>query len=238
MKATVVFDNYLHSPALKTEWGFSCMIQGLEKTILFDTGSDGTLLLSNMKILDLDVTQIDTVMISHDHWDHTGGLNELLNTHQNVDVYVLPSFSGTLKKGIEATHAHLKEDKSPTELCSHAYSTGMLGTTIKEQSLVIKTSHGLIVITGCAHPGVVHIIETAKNYFKQNIFMVFGGFHLGGYADSHLLHVIKDFRGLGVEKAGPCHCSGDRCRELFKEEYKDDFMTIGAGTVIEINSVP
>lgn len=236
MKIVIVFDNYLYNPELKTEWGFSCMIEGLKKTILFDTGSDGTLLLSNMRTLDAHVKKIDTIVISHDHWDHTGGLQEILNENHNVDVYVLPSFSEALKGSIEATGAHLREAKNPTELCSRAYSTGVLGTTIQEQSLVIKTNNGLVIITGCAHPGIVYIVETAKNYFKQNVFMVFGGFHLGGYADHQLIKIIEDFRKLGVEKAGPCHCSGGRCRELFKQEYKDDFLHIGAGTVIEINS--
>jgi 7,8-dihydropterin-6-yl-methyl-4-(beta-D-ribofuranosyl)aminobenzene 5'-phosphate synthase len=59
MKITIVFDNYLHNPELKTEWGFSCLIEGFEKNILFDTGSDGEILLENMQKLKLDPKKTD-----------------------------------------------------------------------------------------------------------------------------------------------------------------------------------
>jgi 7,8-dihydropterin-6-yl-methyl-4-(beta-D-ribofuranosyl)aminobenzene 5'-phosphate synthase len=64
--------------------------------------------------------------------------------------------------------------------------------------------------------------------------LVIGGFHLGGAGDSKLRDIIKSFRELGVKKAAPCHCSGDRTRELFKEEYGEDFIANGVGMIIEI----
>ena len=234
MEIITLFDNYLHNPELKTEWGFSCLIEGLEKTILVDTGSDGVLLLSNMRKLDLVTKKIDTIFISHDHWDHTGGLKEILKENANVDVLALPSFSKNLKSSITVTGAHLKENKGPNKICSHVYSTGTLGAAIEEQSLVIETEKGLVIITGCAHPGIVNIIKTAKDTLKQNVFLVFGGFHLGGYPHVELKRIIEQFQNLGIEKAGPCHCSGVRCREMFTNAYKGNFVNIGVGKIIEI----
>ena len=119
------------------------------------------------------------------------------------------------------------ENDSLKLLFPHIYTTGSLGTTIQEQSLVLETENGLIVITGCAHPGVVKIIQHVREHFDQEIHMVFGGFHLGGVNDIVLESIISQFRGMEVRKAGPCHCSGERCRELFEKEYAEDFLKLG-----------
>ena len=79
------------------------------------------------------------------------------------------------------------------------------------------------------------MIEKTKEMFPdQNIYLTLGGFHLSEVSDSELRSIIKDFRELGVQKTAPCHCSGDRCRELFKEEYGDNFIGNGVGKVINI----
>lgn len=234
MKITIIFDNYPHNPELKTEWGFSCLIEGFENTLLFDTGGDGKILLDNMKYLGIDPNKIDKLLISHDHWDHTGGLQSFLEKKSNVDVYMLPSFSNGIKDIARSKGAHLIESHTAEKLCSHIHTSGTLGTTIKEQSLIIETQKGLVIITGCAHPGIVNIIESVQKRFNQEINMVFGGFHLGGYTDSDLKNIIAQFRRLKVLNAGPCHCSGDRCRELFVNAYKDNFLNIGVGKIIQI----
>jgi 7,8-dihydropterin-6-yl-methyl-4-(beta-D-ribofuranosyl)aminobenzene 5'-phosphate synthase len=233
---TILYDNYPFDDRLKTEWGFSCLIEGLEKTILFDTGGNGAVLMDNIEKLVVNPDEIDAVFLSHEHWDHTGGLQDFLQHNQKVVVYLLASFPESIKNIITHAGATFVEITSPTYFCERAGTIGELGTSINEQSLVIETDDGLVIVTGCAHPGIVHIIEAVKNYFGKNVYMVFGGFHLGGYSDSELMKMIQDFRKLGVVKVGPCHCSGDRCRTLFKDEYKDDFVEIGAGKTILINS--
>lgn len=91
-----------------------------------------------------------------------------------------------------------------------------------------------MIIIGCAHPGIVDILKKVKKLYHEEIFLVLGGFHLSGTSDFELKGIIKDFRELGVRKVAPSHCSGDRTRELFKEEYKDDFIENGVGKVIHI----
>lgn len=234
IKITIIYDNNLFNPELKNEWGFSCLIEGFEETILFDTGGDGEILLDNMKNLGIDPKNIHKLLISHDHWDHAGGLKPLLRENPALDIYVLPSFSNDTEDIVLEYGAHLFEIDSPQVLFPHVYTTGILGTIIREQSLVIETKNGLVIITGCAHPGIVNIVQHVKKILNQKIYMVFGGFHLAAASDSELKNIIAQFREMEVEKVGPCHCSGDRCRELFADEYKEDYLNIGVGKIIKI----
>ena len=101
--------------------------------------------------------------------------------------------------------------------------------------MIVNTNKGLVVITGCAHPGIVNIIKKTKEIFpKEEIYLVIGGFHLAGFSDSELKNIINDFKKLGVQITAPCHCSGDRTRELFKEEYGENFIENGVGKIINI----
>lgn len=231
MRLTILFDNFPYKEGLKTSWGFSCLINN---DFLFDTGGDGEVLLYNMKKLKIDPKKIERIFISHDHWDHTGGLSQVLKETQNPKVYILKSFSESTKIKIENQGAEKIEMNKSENLFDDFYSTGELGTWIKEQSLVIKSPKGLIVLTGCAHPGVVNIITRVKEIFKEEIYLVMGGFHLGGYPRKEILEIILNFQDLGVKKVGPSHCTGDRPREFFKQEYRDDFIEVGVGKVIEI----
>jgi len=212
-----IYDNYQINPELRIGWGFSCLIKIDGKSILFDTGGDAETLLYNMEKMKINPKDINFVFISHSHGDHTGGLEGILKIKPDLKVYKPNSFS--------------KE----TEISGSIWTSGPLGAWIKEQSLIISSKKGLVIITGCAHPGVVNIIKKTKEIFpNENIYLVLGGFHLSQASDSELRSIIRDFKELGVQKVAPCHCSGDRCRELFKQEYQDGFIENGAGQIIEI----
>jgi 7,8-dihydropterin-6-yl-methyl-4-(beta-D-ribofuranosyl)aminobenzene 5'-phosphate synthase len=106
---------------------------------------------------------------------------------------------------------------------------------IKEQSLVLDTERGLVLMTGCAHPRIVRIIDRVRDVFKKNIFMALGGFHLAGFEKAEIREIIRKFRSSEIQKVGLAHCSGDEARTLFQEEYQDDFIKVGVGTKIEIS---
>lgn len=89
------------------------------------------------------------------------------------------------------------------------YTSGVMEGWIKEQSLVLDTEKGLVVITGCAHPGIVNILLKVKELFKKDIYCVFGGFPLAGFDKAEIKEIIAKLRGLGVQKVGPSHCSGE-----------------------------
>ncbi len=233
----VSYDNNPYKERLTTAWGFSCVIRGTEKTILFDTGGDGSILLANMKELDINPKEIDLVVLSHIHGDHVGGLPSFLGKNPEVVVYLPKSFPKGFKDGVKEYGAKIIEVQEPLKICQEVYSTGELGTGIKEQSLIIHTEKGLIVITGCAHLGIVKIINKVKDLFKNTVLLVMGGFHLGGESKGEIENIISSFRKLGVSYVGPCHCSGDAARQLFKEEYAENFINVGVGRVVTMNDL-
>ena len=128
----------------------------------------------------------------------------------------------------------LVEVHKPLEIFDDIHSTGELGSEIVEQSLVIKTPKGLIVITDCAHPGVVQIVAKAKELLNDEVYLVLGGFHLGGASESAIGNIVRSFRQLGVKKVAPCHCTGRLAMDIFEQEYGEDFISNGAGKVITI----
>ena len=230
----VVYDNNEYGPRLETAWGFSCLIKGTEKTILFDTGGNGKVLLSNMSKLKIDPQQVEVVVLSHIHGDHVGGLGSFLDQNPDVTVYLPLSFPDSFKDEVKRYGPKIVSVDKSLEICQNVYSTGELGTRIKEESLLINTERGLIIITGCAHPGVVNIVRRAKEILNTDVFMVMGGFHLGRMGESQIDEIIEEFKREGIKKVGPCHCSGNLARKLFRKAYGKGFILVGVGKRIEI----
>jgi 7,8-dihydropterin-6-yl-methyl-4-(beta-D-ribofuranosyl)aminobenzene 5'-phosphate synthase len=231
---TIVYDNNPYDNRLDTRWGFSCYIQGTKKTILFDVGGEGSVLLSNMKKLEINPKGVNAIVLSHVHYDHIGGLSHFLKENHNVTVYMPQSLPQSVKETVRQTGARVTDVKNSIKICKDVYSTGELGDFIKEESLIIKTYKGLIIITGCAHPGVVRIVKKAKEMLKSDVYLVLGGFHLCWMSLSKVKKIINGVKKEGVKKVAPCHCSGDIARKQFEKAYGKDFLLVGAGKTITI----
>lgn len=229
----VLYDNRTTRDDLRPDWGFSALIALPPRRILFDTGNDGRILLGNMQKLGVDPRRIDTAVLSHPHGDHTGGLSVLLQINPHLKVYLGRSFSRGFKKALQREGAKPVEITGPQRLFDAVYTTGELGRMLREQSLIIDTKEGLVVITGCAHPGIVPIAKAASEQLNDNIDLLLGGFHLGGTHQSEVYSIIDSLRELGVSRVGPCHCTGDRAIELFERGYKEGFIKVGVGLRIE-----
>lgn len=233
LTVTIVYDNNEYDERLKTAWGFSCLVERGDLTLLFDTGGDAPTLLSNMATLGLDLAKIDIVVLSHIHGDHVGGLEGILAVNEDTTIYLPHYFPHRFKDEVTA-HARVVEVHEPMEIAEGIYTTGEIGTGIIEQSLVLVTGRGLVVITGCAHPGVVNIVAKAKEITGEEVYLVIGGFHLGGASQAAIEGIVEDFRELGVQKVAPCHCSGDLARSISEREYGEDFIQTGVGSKLEV----
>ena len=210
LKITIIYDNTIFKKDLQSDWGFSCLVEIKNSPkILFDTGANGRILLSNMEKLKINPLSIEEVFISHLHWDHTGGLSELLKTNPNIKKIYVPSSMGLENEVV------LKE---PTKIHENIFSTGELEGI--EQSMGVITGKGVVLIVGCSHPYMGTILETARQFGE--IYAVIGGMH--GFSEFEL---FKD-----INLICPTHCTQHK-KEL-KRLYPEKYLEGGAGRIIEI----
>lgn len=233
---TIVYDNNPSDPRLGTAWGFSALIEYHGHTLLFDTGGEGPLLMENMRTLGIDPMRFESVVLSHAHDDHTAGLPALLKTGVKPVVYLLPSFPSVYKARVKQSTQMVKVSPGQS-IVEGIWTTGEMGRDIPEQALVIHTDQGLVVITGCAHPGIVSIVEKAREMRNEPVRLVLGGFHLGGASQAQIEAILKDFRRLKVKQVAPCHCTGDQAISMFANEYGKDFIQLGAGSIIHLEAI-
>lgn len=233
-RITVLFDNYSMREDLPGCWGFSCLVKGFQKTILFDTGSDGTILLDNMAKLKISSKDIDAVVLSHPHDDHVSGCFAVLQAKPGLPVFVGPSFPKPLLDRLRNAGGDVRMESQPVEICPKVRTSGEIGDLSKEQALVLETPRGLVVLVGCAHPGIVEMLKGVRKTDDKPFYMVLGGFHLTEQPDVLVDNIIREFRALGVGKAGPSHCTGDRQIEKFRKAYGAGFVPLGVGAVVEV----
>jgi 7,8-dihydropterin-6-yl-methyl-4-(beta-D-ribofuranosyl)aminobenzene 5'-phosphate synthase len=228
----IIYDNVAPEEGFEAQWGFSCVVSGCGRTILFDTGGKGDVFMKNLTAAGISPSGIDIVVISHEHWDHVGGLGAFLEENREVIVYVPASFSDDLKKRISGGCASLVEVSEPVEIIPGVYSTGDMTGPVREQSLAIRTGGGTVVITGCAHPGIDRIVEKATEVTGGQALCVMGGFHLGGAGQARLEEISRQFDKSGVKYCGASHCTGDESIAYFAKRYGDRYIRLGAGRKI------
>jgi 7,8-dihydropterin-6-yl-methyl-4-(beta-D-ribofuranosyl)aminobenzene 5'-phosphate synthase len=213
MKITIVYDNTLYEHGgLVADWGFSALVEvPPEKKILFDTGTNGDILLNNMAVLGIDPSYIDEIFISHAHHDHVGGLTDFLPKNNHVKLWIPPSFSSfhQVKEPVVVSE--------PREMSDGVYSTGELEGI--EQSMVVNTKKGLVVIVGCSHPRMDNILGTASQF--GDLYGIVGGLHSAK---------PKSLRGLSLICATHCTQQKSSIHALYQNAYQEG----GVGRIFEI----
>ena len=232
---TVLYDNNALVEGTTPDWGFACILQGSDETILFDCGAQADVLVHNSQLLGIELDQIDVVVLSHIHGDHTGGLDAVLKRNPGVRVYVPASCPESFIETITANNGVPILVDGPRKLREHVYLTGDMGNQIHEQSLVLETKDGLVVLTGCSHQGITGVLRRAKEIVQEEICLVLGGFHLLRHSENQIEQIIEEFRTLGVQRCGPTHCTGDAVITRFKDEYKADFVPVGVGKTFSVS---
>jgi 7,8-dihydropterin-6-yl-methyl-4-(beta-D-ribofuranosyl)aminobenzene 5'-phosphate synthase len=222
---------------LRRRWGISFLIGD---DILFDTFGDPEVFLKNAGKLNVDFAKIRHVVISHDHWDHISGLWRVIDRYKNLSVYICPHVSHETKKKIASFGVRVVDVPFLSSIKENIFSTGEIrgayaGEDIFEQALVIKFLKRLTVVVGCAHPGIVNIVDKVKEHFtKERICLVLGGLHLKDASRLQLDDTISALRVRGVSQIAPMHCTGTQAVELIRKEYGIDFLEVGAGSAFEV----
>lgn len=219
-----VYNNIPYDPDIKADFGYSCFIK--EPGVLFDSGAHGDILLYNLNRLGISVDQINYFVLSHDHWDHNGGIGALLDENPNIISYCPPDTSEEtrmiLSRGAGCFSTHGWLELSPGVFLTGPVEGSYAEKKITEQSIVLENEKGLFLITGCSHPHISKILGYVKN--KGDVFGVVGGFHDVNEEDVRSLE--------GLEYLSPSHCT--TAIEAIAEEFGENFVRSGAGFIHRI----
>lgn len=279
MKVTVLCENTVGVPfplGLRGEHGLSFLIEGNRK-ILYDT-AQGVGIINNMAVLGKDVDAIDHIVISHGHYDHTGGLMPVLeNRKGSVPVYLhkeafkkkvalveMPKDSFELPIGFQYSQKEYEEKGAEfnfinnyTEIGEGVYALSdverPLGwktwdTRLKckdgentiddpfndDLTLLLETGSGPVVLLGCAHAGIVEILNDLSNKTgHKEFFAVIGGTHLGTATDDYIEKAIETMKNYKVKVVGPSHCTGPVVSATIMSKFKNEFTHAAVGSVYD-----
>lgn len=202
-----------------SSFGFAALIYNIEtgNYLLFDTGSNGDFLLHNLSQLGIDIADISKVIISHNHPEHTKGLESIYNENNDLEIYVPIENQITYNRKYPLSKVY--GVSQVTEIETNVYLTGQLGNYLKEQAMLLKTREGKgILLVGCCHPGLNEIFNAFQN--RGNIEAIIGG-----------LHNTRVFSSLDSLKfIGACHCT--KYVDILKVKYPEKFHDIKVGEAL------
>lgn len=234
VKLTIMYDNYSYNNSLKSEWGFSCLIEGYSKVVLFDTGGKADVLEENFECMKIDPEYIDCVVISHMHWDHINGLEWLAKANKNLEVYLPMSAEDEFVQRLEEGGAVVERVGQRKAICQRVLSTGTFENKIPEQALCLENDESLIVVAGCSHPGIVEMLQSITQVYGKKIDLVMGGFHLKDHKPDQIAEIVSGIKNLSVAKIAPTHCTGKEAIEAFKQCWQDNFVELGVGNIVKL----
>jgi len=218
VKITILYDNREADSRLLAAHGFACLVEVGGRRILFDTGGDPAKLFYNMGALGVDPRSVDAVVISHNHWDHTGSLSALLSVKPDAIV-------------------HTPSGPKPEPVAPGARTVGSLfsiykGYRLAEQALAVEAKGGFVLLVGCSHPGAPALVREAMKLLPgRKPLAIVGGLHLVEASERQAEAVAEELAELGVGAVAPCHCTGARAASVLARRL--EALRCGAGAVLE-----
>ena len=228
---TYLYDNTTISGDTKSDWGFSCLIQGNGNNVLFDTGANPDILRANIAALHVDASRINAVVFSHDHADHTAGV-EALGRRSGLPTFFPAGFGEATRAAFIRQGLRLMPVSKAAAVLPGFATSDEMGAQIREEALVVEIPDGLVVVVGCAHPGIISMLKQISTSRKRPIYMVLGGFHLLQTPADEVKRIVNEFKAMNIAYAGPTHCTGDEAMKLLKAAYGARFINGGVGTIV------
>jgi 7,8-dihydropterin-6-yl-methyl-4-(beta-D-ribofuranosyl)aminobenzene 5'-phosphate synthase len=229
---TILYDNRPSASRMTPGWGFAALIEVADERLLFDAGADMLIFEENATIAGVDLHSIDHVFLSHAHSDHIGGLGSVL--HTGLNVYIpeqgIPRLKDELRGEIEPSAIRLHAISEPSELLPGILTTGSMDGSVTEHAAMIRTSSGLLLLTGCAHPGIMNVVRTAVEVTGDVPSIVMGGFHLFREPDSGVSSIAHNLKETGVQQLAPCHCTGLDAIGILHREFGSNAIDTRLGT--------
>jgi len=232
-------ENATSRPDLAAEHGLAVWLEIGDARVLFDTGQSGVVC-ENARRLGIDLSEADAVVLSHGHYDHVGGLGAVVELAPEATVYVHPD-AGVRPRVRNLVVSCVSEAVAPGVRTTGEIERVTDFETRREkpvpfpddQALFFEVEGGLVVVVGCAHAGVVNTLRhVAKGARCGRIHTVFGGMHLGGASGERIRKTVDAFRELGVERIGPCHCTGAAATAALKAAFPGACVACPVGTVL------
>lgn len=245
---TILVENSTPAPGVYGEYGFAALVNAGDRRFLFDTGSAGALF-ANAAALGVELDQIEDVIISHGHFDHTGAMTNLIalggvkRIHAHPDIFshrLVPLGNGQSRdigssfnlQQVDDAGIEMMFTEKFTQLSPGVNLTGMIprltayentGGNFKvevggellddnlndDMSMVIEHPDGLIIISGCAHAGIINTIEYAIKMTGQKQILAFiGGTHLITASPDRLDFTVEALKKIGPANLIVSHCTG------------------------------
>jgi len=235
VRVTVLYDDTAAIAGARADHGFSCLVETAAGRVLFDAGSRESILEHNLAALQVDLSDVDAVVLSHAHPDHAGGLPLVLRLHPGVALYLPADCPDRIAVQAEEAGARVIRVSVPVEIIPGVWTTGEIEGSVGEQALVIRTPKGPMVLLGCGHPGLATCVRCATNIAERAPYMVLGGFHLADGAGEEIDAAVRDLGEFGVERAAPGHCPVESVRERLRQGLGDHFVELGVGTRVVLS---
>lgn len=282
VKVTTVADNLVYDGRLLGQHGYSAHVEitdskGEKRSIVFDSGAKKGAVLQNVKMLKLDLSPVEAIVLSHGHYDHTSSTVELIKkAKRRVKVVVHPKVFlkrfilrqqkrryfgiplGQGKTDIQQAGADVVETVRPIEILPGVLTSGEIERVVHfekinwkakmvidgetkmdnvpdDQALVINIErHGLLVLTGCAHAGIINTLQHALDVVKpRKLYGFIGGTHLVGCKESRLEETVRKLEEFDMHLISPSHCTGFRATATLSQAFPDAFVLNYAGRTID-----